>query len=102
MAWYSTSADDQESAPCFFVFHDIGEPPRVTRKPVRECLGRRHTPNKNHNKQILVNLNRCAVIYLVLGFLSNAEELPVQLPYDFPWVLACEIRYEQHKRVQDR
>lgn len=44
MARYSASADEQETSPCFFVFQDMGDPPRATKKPVRERLESGHAP----------------------------------------------------------
>ena len=32
------NAEDGDTVVCFFVFHDIGDPPSVTKYPVRERL----------------------------------------------------------------
>ena len=44
MARYSASADDRETVVCFFVFHEIGDRPMVTKYPVSERRVRGQAP----------------------------------------------------------
>ena len=44
IAQYLASVDECDTMLCFFVFHAIGDPPRDTRKPVKEHLVRGHAP----------------------------------------------------------
>jgi len=44
MALYLTSANKCDMVPCFFVFYAKGEPPSVTKNPVKDRLVRGHVP----------------------------------------------------------
>ena len=85
VARYSASAEERETKACFFVFQDIGELPRVTRKPIKDVGREDKLPNPNHSRQRLRGRNHCTVKYLARGCLLNIEELSVQLLNDPPW-----------------
>jgi len=41
---YSASVEDLETMVCLLVFHDIGEPPSITKYPMKDLLERGHVP----------------------------------------------------------
>ena len=47
---YSASAEDMEAVVCFFVFQEIGEPPSVTKYPVKERRVSEQAPHLSPNK----------------------------------------------------
>ena len=44
IAQYLASVDDLKTVTCILVFHEIGDPPRVTKYPLKELLVRGHGP----------------------------------------------------------
>ena len=47
---YPVSADDLETVTSFLVFYETGDPPRVTKYPVKEHLVRGHAPQSKSQK----------------------------------------------------
>ena len=57
MALYYASTEDLDIVPCFFILQVVGDPPRVTRNPVKESLVNDMLPNLSRRMHKPVNLN---------------------------------------------
>lgn len=64
MDLYSASAEDKETVACFFDFHEIGLPPRVTKYPLIDLLEEGHCAQSESQKACnsYIDLDQAVVV----------------------------------------